>query len=206
MSNSSVAPAASPGATARSGSRRWAGPTVITIVILVAVLLGGYVLTRIFGNVLGTEFCPETFERRTFAFCEIPYTGIQVTGIQRDVDAGVVELHMIQKGYLVPIQPPAKTWHLVSLIRFRCTWVSSDANLLITYLDAKDGKEEYGWLNWSDAHPELAKILWPAVAKAARAGNYVVVPELFSEARAAASAQELQKKLDAALAKRGKSG
>ena len=122
----------------------------------------------------------------------------------RRVDSGIVELHVIQMGYIVPDHTEPKTWHLLSLKRFRGTYATGDAELLMKYLDAQNDKEEYAWLKWSEDHPPLAKVLWPAVAKAAQADDYLIVPDLFSFARSTNDPVELQKKLDAVLAKRAK--
>ena len=204
MSTSSAAPATTAprrGVTARSGSRRWLGTVVMTIAGAAALLLVGFLATMIFGNVLGTEFCPHTFERRGFAFREIPFTGIQISSIDRRIDTGLVEMHIIAQNYLVPDHTEPKTWHLLSLIRFRGTYAEGDAELLMKYLDAQNDKEEYAWLKWSEDHPQLAKVLWPAIAKAAQDGDYLIVPDLFSHARSTTDPVELQKKLDGALAK-----
>jgi len=204
MSTSSTVPAtAAPrrGVTARSGSRRWVGKIVMTVAATLALLVVGFLATMIFGIVTGTEFCPHTFERRGFAFREIPFTGIQISSISRDTDSGIVELYIIKQGYIVPDQTEPKTWHLLSLRRFRGTYAEGDAELLMKYLDAQNDKEEYAWLKWSEDHPKLAKVLWPAVAKAAQNGNYLIVPDLFTFARSTKDPVELQKKLDATLAK-----
>jgi hypothetical protein len=177
------------------------GKIVITIAATLALLILGFLATMIFGIVTGTEFCPHTFERRGFAFREIPFTGIQISSISRDTDSGLVELYVIKQGYIVPDQTEPKTWHLLSLRRFRGTYAEGDAELLMKYLDAQNDKDEYAWLKWSEDHPKLAKVLWPAVAKAAQNGNYLIVPDLFKFARSTKDPVELQKKLDATLAK-----
>jgi hypothetical protein len=171
-----------------------------------ALLLGGFIATVWLGGVYGTEFCPDTFEQRTFTFFEIPWIGIQVTGIRRDDDTGLVELHVVKEKYVIPKQTEPKVWHLARLSRTSGQSTTGDANLLLTYFDAKQAKGEPAWLNWSEDNPDLAKVFWPVVAKAAREGNYVVMPELFSQARTANSAPELKKSLDAALAKQTKRG
>lgn len=191
------------GAAGRTGRPSLVVTIVIAIVGTLALLILGFLATLIFGNVLGTEFCPYTFERRGYAYREIPFTGISITTINRRTDIGIVELHITQMGYIVP--DPTKTtpndWHLLSLIRFRGTYAEGDAELLMNYLDAQDHAGEYAWLKWSEDHPQMAKILWPAVAKAAQENNYLIVPDLFSFARSTTSPAELQKSLDATLAK-----
>src|SRR4029077_13939956 len=100
----------------------------------------------------------------------------------------------------VPDPTEPKTWHLLKLIRFRGTYATGDAELLMKYLDAQDEEKNYAWLEWSEQHPKLAKVLWPAVAKAAQDGNYLIVPDLFSDALSTNDPVELQKKVDAILA------
>jgi hypothetical protein len=203
MSTTSPAAATAPGGGVgtRSGSRSWTRTIVVTIAGTAGLLFLGFLAIMIFGNVLGTEFCPHTFERRGFAFLEIPFTGIQISSIDRRTDSGLVELHIIKQGYLVPDHTEPKTWHLLSLTRFRGTYTEGDAELLMKYLDAQNDKDEHAWLKWSETHPKLAKILWPAVAKAAQGDDYLVVPDLFSHARSTNDPVELQKKLDGTLAK-----
>src|SRR6185295_6799185 len=115
MSTSSTAPATAArrrGVTARSGSGRWVGKIVMAIAATLALLVVGFLATMVFGIVTGKEFCPHTFERRGFAFREIPFTGIQISSISRDTDSGIVELYIIKQGYIVPDQTEPKTWHL----------------------------------------------------------------------------------------------
>ena len=203
MSASSTAPATaapSRGVTARAGSRSRTRIVVVTIAVTASLLFLGFLATMIFGNVMGTEFCPHTFERPGFSFREIPFTGIQISSIDRRTDTGVVELFIIKQGYLVPDQTEPKTWHLLSLIRFRGTYAEGDAELLMKYLDAQNDKEEHAWLKWSEDHPKLAKVLWPAIAKTAQDGNYLIVPDLFSHARSTNDPVELQKKLNGTMA------
>lgn len=152
---------------------------------------------------MGTEFCPYTFERRGYAFREIPFTGYQISTIDRRTDIGIVELHIIKMGYIVPdaTKTTPGDWHLLSLIRFRGTYAEGDAKLLMSYLDAQDNHGEWAWLKWSEDHPKLAKILWPAVATAAKDYNYLIIPDLFSHARSTNNPVELQKQVDATLAK-----
>jgi hypothetical protein len=200
MATATTSGPASRGVTVRSGANRWGGKLVITIVVTVALLILGFLATQIFGIVSGTEFCPDTFERRGFAFLEIPFTGIQISSIDRRTDTGVVELHVIAQGYLVPDHTEPKTWHLLSLTRIRGTYAEGDAELLMKYFDAQNDKDEFAWLTWSEQNPNLAKVLWPAVAKAAQADRYLIVPDLFTHARSTKDPAELQKKVDATLA------
>ena len=172
----------------------------MVVAATLALLVLGFLATMIFGNVMGTEFCPHTFERRGFAFREIPFTGIQISSIDRRTDSGLVELYIIKQGYIVPDQTEPKTWHLLNLRRFRGTYAEGDAELLMKYFDAENDKKEYAWLKWSEDHPKLAKVLWPAVAKAAQDGHYLIVPDLFTIARSTKDPVELQKRLDGALA------
>jgi hypothetical protein len=51
------------------------------------------------------------------------------------------------------------------------------------------------WDRWSDDHPELAKVLWPAIQLAAIQGHYVLVPEMLETALQDQSDVELRDKL-----------
>jgi hypothetical protein len=203
MSTSSATVGSPRNAARRAGSRSWTPTIIVSIVGTLLAGFLGFMTTMVLGNVMGTEFCPYTFERRGYAFREIPFTGYQISTIDRRTDIGIVELHIIKMGYIVPdtTKTTPNDWHLLSLIRFRGTYAEGDAKLLMSYLDAQDNHGEWAWLKWTEDHPQLAKILWPAVATAAKDYNYLIIPDLFSHARSTNNPVELQKQVDATLAK-----
>jgi len=71
-------------ATTRAARRPWPKGVVYAlwgILGILAATLLVFMLTLWFGGVHGTEFSPQTFERRSYSFYELPLVGVQVTAI-----------------------------------------------------------------------------------------------------------------------------
>ncbi len=200
MASQTPVPASNSG-TPRSPFRKW---LLGGLVGLAALLVIGSVcvsLVAMFGSVKGTEFCPQTFERRRFSLLEIPWVGIPIRNPTRDDITGSVETYLVAEKLWIPDQVTAPDWQLVELRRGLGEPTKGDAALLMAYLDACFDDGNHVWQQWSDEHADLAKVLWPAVGEAARRGDYLVVPTLFEEARGASSPAELQKALAATMPK-----
>ena len=68
------------------------------------------------------------------------------------------------------------------------------------YLDATDGGDYHRWVKWSEEHPKLAPILWPAVQRLAEHELYIFVPDLFDLAKTIEDPVKLRQELDRTLA------
>src|SRR5688572_32714720 len=101
----------------------------------------------IFGSVSGTEFNPQTFERRMFGFHEVPLVRLQVTPLWRVEASGEVEQLVIAQNYVTPNQKLTDEWHLISLTRRNYRQPPTDVQILARYLDAKN---EHGDSYWAD--------------------------------------------------------
>ena len=66
--------------TQSSAARGWVPIVGWTIVGLLGATLLVFVVTVLFGAVHGVEFCPQTFERRSYSYYELPLVHIQMTG------------------------------------------------------------------------------------------------------------------------------
>lgn len=161
---------------------------LILSVAAVALLLA----TFIFGGVGGTEFNPQTFERRMFGFYEIPLIRLQVTPLWRAEANGEVEQLVIAQSYVKPEPNAPENWHLISLVRRNSRQPPTDVQILARYLDAKDEDENSYWTDWSLKHPEMAAIFWPEVARLARLEQYILLPPLFELARNARETKTFQ--------------
>ena len=192
--------------SSRRGGRRSLGSR-IGMGLLGALLLLGVVVyaTRIFGLVRGEEFAPETFKRRSFIYYEIPLVGIQVSPITRDDITGSLEDYLIKHKLVAAntktSDPKSIRWDLVSSHRGEVLSGHGEAQILCHYLDATDPEDENIWLEWSKEHGNLAKVLWPMVAKVSHQELYIFVPQLLSLAGNASSAQELKTSIDEMLAR-----
>ena len=163
------------------------------ILSVTAVLL--LLATFIFGGVAGTEFNPQTFDRRMFGFYEIPLVRLQVTPLWRVENNGEVEQLVIAQSYVKPEPGAPETWHLISLVRRNSRQPPTDVQVLARYLDAKDEDGDSYWAGWSLKHPEMAAIFWPEVARLARLEQYILLPPLFELARNAEEAKAFQSHL-----------
>ena len=167
---------------------------------LLCAVFFAYTLTVSLGAVHGIEFCPQTFDRRSYSFFEIPFLRWQVTGVRRETLTKTAETYLQSKKLVVP--PPGKPeWHLVEGVHGPHPPHRGDAAILLQYLDAQDADEKHRWIEWSDKHAELAKVFWPAVQKLAIHELYVFLPEFFELAKNNDDAKTLKAQLDSAAGK-----
>ena len=157
-----------------------------------------------FGLVNGEEFAPDTFERRSYWYFELPLVRLKVTPIKRSAHQNSLEQTLVDNNYLTAIIPP-KRWDLVTTQRYGQLWREGDALILCHYLDAVDHDDgsasDCYWEQWTNDHSQLAQILWPEVARLARRDLYFLIPPLFEAAVASGSPQQLQNDLDEILAR-----
>jgi hypothetical protein len=173
--------------TLSAGNMIGLGALILSTALVVLLLV-----TFIFGGVGGTEFNPQTFERRIFGFYEIPFVRLQVTPLWRTEHNGDVEQLVIAQSYVKPEPNAPETWHLISLIRRNFKQPPTDVQILARYLDAKDEEGDSYWAQWSIKHPEMAALLWPEVARLARLEQYILLPPLFELARNAEETKSFQ--------------
>jgi tetratricopeptide (TPR) repeat protein len=166
-------------------------------------------LTFSFGRVEGEEFCPETFERRSFVYYEMPLLRLQVWPIDRRDVTGSLESFLTGEDFLVveELSDDEKRWDLVQATR---GWESQpgvnttagDAEILCRYLRSVNSEDDVVWLEWTKKNRPLAKVLWPPIAKLARDHLYLLAPELFQAARRARDADHLASRIQEILADR----
>jgi hypothetical protein len=179
---------------------RWLVVAGWTVLGILGAGLAVFVLTVTFGAVRGTEFSPQLFERRSYAFYELPLTGIQVTGIRRKDETQAAELFITSNKYItLPAAGAKEDWHIITGLR-GTRQSKGDAGILMQYLDAKDGDDYHYWVKWSEEHPKLAAVLWPAVQKLAEHELYIFVPDLFDLSRSIEDPIKLRQELDRMVA------
>ena len=173
----------------RSRATRWSLSILFAVLGVGALAAVGVWITLSFGGVSGIELCPQTFERRSFDYYEVPLVGWQVTKVTRITLTGDTEKHLV-KNKLLPTSPGGKTtWHIVRAQRGRRSW-TGDAGILVNYFEAEDSAGNPIWLEWTTANPQLAAVLWPAISQLAVDGLYVYVPEVIALAAPAQDAQD----------------
>lgn len=165
--------------------------------LLVVVVLAYAVLY--FGSVNGEEFSSNSFERRRFAYRELPLIGVQITAIRHTDTTNDLEKYLAAQK-LISKTKSENRWDLVTGSQGRSSYAQGDAHILCQYLDALNKDGDSLWLKWSEDHGEMAKVLWPAVAEVARHELYSFVPDLFLLARSASTPEQLQQGIDDALA------
>jgi hypothetical protein len=186
----------------QNGQRRWLGRLVLGIVGVLGVLFVIFYATIAFGVVDGEEFSPDTFERRSFIYYEIPLIGQQITPIGRDDTTNPLESYLCTQK-LVPVNKSTKPrWDLVYARRSTVEVFRGDAAIFCAYLDAEDKEGNLYWKTWTEEHPKLAKILWPAVARVANQQLYIFAPEMLELAKTANDPQSLSRELDRTLARK----
>jgi hypothetical protein len=193
-------------ATTRAPRRPWPKAVVYAlwgILGILAATLLVFMLTLWFGGVHGTEFSPQTFERRSYSFYELPLVGVQVTAIQHDDLTGVAETFLTSNNYVAT--PPAgspQDWHIIVGSRGTKLLREGDASILIQYLDSKDSADYHRWVKWSEDNPKLAKVFWPAVQRLAENDLYIFIPDLFLLAKQQSDTVKLQAALDKLVAEK----
>ncbi|MBB3209683.1 hypothetical protein FHS27_005523 [Rhodopirellula rubra] len=203
MSPSDSLPTSNPQSTASQSTPsrrpRFSG-SQIWISLIAAVVLGGLlvVVIRTMGYVQGEEFSPTHFRSRTFSFYEIPLIHWQITPIQRATTTPATALMFAQKKWISPPTGNPKIWHLVSIRRGLDERNDADAALLMSQLRLRaDGSAV--WRKWSQQHPKLANVLWPAVAKLADRELYILMPRLLEMARRIESVPTLRSTISSYL-------
>lgn len=157
------------------------------------VMLGGLgtvaLVIMIFGRCSGEEFSPHDFTRRSFHYFRIPLVKLQVTPVYRSKRSNPLVSHLQSKKFLAAT---SRDWQLVSLHTGVAYLYEADPLILCRYLDQRDAKHDLTWLKWSSDHADLADVFWPVIARVARAGLYVITPDLFKTAREATQPEELR--------------
>jgi hypothetical protein len=154
-----------------------------------------------YGFVHGEEFAPDTFQRRSYRYYELPLIRLKITPVKRTVHRPSLEEMLVNKSY-VPKKEPPDRWDLVAAYRGVSPWRQGDAQLLCDYLDAEDTTDNFRnyWEKWTEDHPELAKVLWSEIAQLARRDLYALIPPLFERAVAHDDPAQLRQDLQGILA------
>src|SRR4051794_30300252 len=174
---------------------RWLPVAGWSVLGILGAALLVFLGTVTFGGVHGTEFCPQTFERRSYSYYELPLLHLQMTGERHEDLTGSTEKCVTSNKFVAPINGK-KDWHVLVGSRGTRQRRPGDAGILLQYLDAEESHNVYRWVRWSEQHTELAKILWPAVQRLALRDMYVFMPDLFDMAKQMDDATNLQQKLD----------
>jgi hypothetical protein len=181
---------------------RWLQLAGWSLLGLLGVAFLVFMLTVTFGAVHGIEFSPQTFERRSYSFYELPLVGIQLTGIRHEDLSTVAETALISQKLVTVATDGKQDWHIVVGSRGPRLLRQGDAKILMQYLDAQDGQNNHRWVKWSEDNSQLAKLFWPAVQRLASHELYVFLPDLFELTKTIDDSVKLQQELDRTVAQR----
>jgi tetratricopeptide (TPR) repeat protein len=121
---------------------------------------------------------------------------LQISPIYHDDNTGSLEKYLITNKFVTPLKNAEPVWHLVHTQRAGGRRRLGDAGILCDYFDMTDDSGQPFWLTWTKDHPQLAKIVWPIVARLARQQLYVLIPELMTLAKSARNGDVLQRTVD----------
>lgn len=137
----------------------------------------------------GREFCPQTFELRSFSYWKNGFGPHNMDRAAPTNPSG----NSITK-YLLPATSTIR-WDLVSGT-YSKTNKEGDSDILVKYLEAMNIASTWNLAKWSDDHPDLAAILWPKVQWLAVHNLYFAIPELIRYGQGDVTTEEFQKFAD----------
>jgi hypothetical protein len=190
---------------ARTTARRWPKWLPIvgwTLLGVLATTLLVFIATMTFGAVHGTEFCPQTFERRSYSYYELPIIRVQVTGERHEDLTGDTEACVTSNNFIPPAAGGKQDWHVLVGSRGTRLRRPGDAGILVQYLDATESDNAHRWVQWSNKNKPLAQLLWPAVQRLAVHDLYLYVPDLFDLAKTVDDAVKLKQELNHLVAEK----
>ena len=160
----------------------WNFVSRLLIIGLVAVFTA-LVLVLGFGLVQGEQISPQDFRMRSYSYYRIPGIQLQITPVKYTAIQNLLTRQLRDAGYL-RTQSAIEQWDEVSYQAVGRGPARGRAWVLAAQLSIQDAEGGYRWLDWTEAHPEQAKSVWPQVAQAARDGVYFVIPDLLRAAEA----------------------
>lgn len=163
----------------KMNSRTILGYLVIALVGSGLLAIALFFLALASGSTTGIEFSPDDFSRRRFSYVRPSWLPITFQGLVYQKISDPFALLLVKEGYVTPTTGRTQKWDLVWDSRMPPDSTAYDAQFLCVYLDLQDLQGSNFFEQWSLKYPDHAKILWPQVARCARAGRYRDVPKLF---------------------------
>jgi len=187
----------------RSKRARWLYGILFSVLGTLGLLIVVFFATCFFGFISGEEFSPATFSRRSFCYYQIPLIQLQVYPIDRKDKSNDLENYLRSNNYVPVKKTGESSWDLVFTARAQIVVTQGDAAILCAYLDTEDpdGGDLY-WQKWTEDHPKVAKVLWPAVARVASQQLYIFTPDMLELAKCASDVDAFGRELDRMLAEK----
>lgn len=138
-------------------------------IILASVALATTSLFVVFCCLVGRSgriyFSPDTLDTKSQSEILLPFTtDVSIYRSQFEYYRWPLAEYLVQKGYWSPRTAKEPTW----LLTYHWSDQWKDGN---TDLERNLAWKRQFWMEWSDEHPELAKVVWPWVLKALRTDN-----------------------------------
>lgn len=176
MSHASQLPS-KPNATQPTPQTNWN-----SIVILVGIAIGVVVVSSIAllwflsgQAVYGEEFCPQTFQYRSFYYRRVPRINKIVSATTLSPQTLPVSSAVLQHVQRLP----GERWDVVTVSEgFRSE--NRSPKILIDILSSTTSSGSF-WDTWSKDHPNIAKLTWPLVQRAALANSYELIPTILEQ-------------------------
>lgn len=166
---------------------------LIFAVALVGCVASLAALTLAFGRGGSVAFSPDTLQAGWRAEWHVPFTDVAVWRGARAQHRWPLVEHLVSRGYWVP-SPDSGRPRWVETSRWRPG--VRDGTTRFEYEMIGQGEE---WVRWTDANPELARVLWPpllASLRHARGPGVLDQGAALMVARHARSPEELSRDLD----------
>ncbi len=125
------------------------------------------------GQVTGVEFSPDLFKHRSFRYWVITIPGIQVTPIETHEWFSKFDQYLNDHGYISPPPTNVARWDFVSGFHPGMRGWRGEARATCQALRCW-GTSDGHWIDWSEAHPEMANVLWPMVIVWMRQHEYQI--------------------------------
>jgi hypothetical protein len=183
------------------GHRR--GRFLLRWLMFCGVAIGGFASLTIAlasaGMVVGEEFSPDLFARRSFVYFRLPLLGVQISPVRRRDTTNSLEKHLNKAGLIPKTEGLSPQWDIVVVSRAGVPRWTGNSYILCNYLDQSNATGESRWLNWSKENVESAEVLWPMIAELARQQLYYLCPDLLELASVADDPSQLRSQLQCAL-------
>ena len=156
----------------------WNGTVFIAGMVLVVLLVAGMALLWFFNGqpVTGSEFCPQTFQLRSFQYRRMLWVKTIVSPTKFTSATLPVSTAVLQ--HLKRL--PNERWDIVHVSE----GVREDVRppqILIQAISSTTSTGSF-WDRWSSKHPDLAAVTWPLVQQAAVVQAYEIVPDILESA------------------------
>ena len=132
-------------------------------------------------RVSGSEFSPDTFQTRTFQYFRVPGIRLQLYSTRYSQPQATPGASFDILKHLQNKSSQSPRWDLVEAQQ-GATTEKYPAALLVGALEIRNSTYTPLWEHWSAAHPAKAAILWPLVQQLALDGQYLLIPQLLSNA------------------------